>query len=153
MSRFVTLLRKCLPVLITRQASRADLIALDSPFLPEPAKEESADADFKAAWDSMENANIRGWCEASLDLIVRLLQSLEYRMRVIATDQPPFEGACGSCEDPFLTHLDLQAISRSLYWGQNLGSMQLSDCGRGRTRVVYGAYVVTIWSCVPPSRG
>jgi len=73
-------------------ASRADLIALDSPFFAESAKEESADADFKAAWDSMESANVRGWCEASLDMIVRLLQSLQYRMRVIATDQPPFEG-------------------------------------------------------------
>ncbi|KAG8214010.1 armadillo-type protein [Butyriboletus roseoflavus] len=73
-------------------ASRVDLIALDSPFIAEPAKEVSADTDFRAAWESMENANVRGWCEASLDMIVRLLQSLQYRMRVIATDQPPFEG-------------------------------------------------------------
>ncbi|KAF8557577.1 ARM repeat-containing protein [Imleria badia] len=78
---------------IERQNTRTfDLIALDSPFIAEPAKEESTDADFKAAWESMENANVRGWCEASLDMIVRLLQSLQYRMRVIATDQPPFEG-------------------------------------------------------------
>lgn len=81
------------------QASRVDLIALDSPFIAEPTKEESIDADFKAAWDSMENGNVRGWCEASLDMIVRLLQSLQYRMRVIATDQPPFEGPCGSCRN------------------------------------------------------
>ncbi|KAG6375445.1 hypothetical protein JVT61DRAFT_3003 [Boletus reticuloceps] len=62
--------------------------------MTEPAKEVPTDADFMAAWDSMENANVRGWCEASLDMIVRLLQSLQYRMRVIATDQPPFEGGC-----------------------------------------------------------
>ncbi|KAF8134583.1 armadillo-type protein [Boletus edulis] len=73
-------------------ASRVELIALDSPFMTEPAKEVPIDADFMAAWDSMENANVRGWCEASLDMIVRLLQSLQFRMRVIATDQPPFEG-------------------------------------------------------------
>ncbi|KAI9569737.1 armadillo-type protein [Boletus coccyginus] len=79
-------------------ASRGDLIALDSVFIAEPAKEESGDADFKIAWDSMDKANVRGWCEAPLDMIVRLLQSLQYRMRVIATDQPPFEGAWGSCE-------------------------------------------------------
>lgn len=106
MTWFVALLRNCLSGLIQQQASRADLIALDSPFLAESAKKESEDADFKAAWDSMESVNVRGWCEASLDMIVRLLQSLQYRMRVIATDQPPFEGACGSCADPLLTHLD-----------------------------------------------
>lgn len=50
----------------------------------------------------MENTNVRGWCEASLDIIVRLLQSLQYRMRVIATDQPPFEGAGGPCGSFFL---------------------------------------------------
>ncbi|KAG9316700.1 armadillo-type protein [Chiua virens] len=80
-------------------ASRVDLIALDSPFIAEPAKEVSVDADFKVAWDAMENSNVRGWCEASLDMIVRLLQSLQYRMKVIATDQPPFEGACISRGD------------------------------------------------------
>ncbi|KIK97374.1 hypothetical protein PAXRUDRAFT_31834 [Paxillus rubicundulus Ve08.2h10] len=70
-------------------ASRVDLVALDSPFIAEPTK---GDPDFEAIWNSMENSNVRGWCESSLDVIVRLLQSLQYGMRVIAIDQPPFEG-------------------------------------------------------------
>ncbi|KIJ67872.1 hypothetical protein HYDPIDRAFT_185857 [Hydnomerulius pinastri MD-312] len=73
-------------------AYRVDLITLDSPFIADPAKGSAADPDFEATWDSMEHSNVRGWCEASLDAIVRLLQSLQHRMRVIAVDQPPFEG-------------------------------------------------------------
>lgn len=85
------------------QTSRIDLIALDSPFIADPAKGVSVDSDFKAVWDSMKSASVRGWCEAPLDMIVRLLQSLQYRMRVIATDQFPFEGARRSCGNLLLT--------------------------------------------------
>ncbi|KAF8842990.1 ARM repeat-containing protein [Paxillus ammoniavirescens] len=77
------------PSLEDELASRVDLIALDSPFIAEPTTD---DPDFEATWASMENSNVRGWCESSLDAIVRLLQSLQYGMRVIAIDQPPFEG-------------------------------------------------------------
>lgn len=47
---------------------------------------------FEEIWDAMENSNSRGWCESSMDNIVRLLQSLQHSMKVIAVDQPPFEG-------------------------------------------------------------
>ncbi|KAF9227270.1 ARM repeat-containing protein [Gyrodon lividus] len=73
-------------------ASGVDLIALESPFIAGPARDTLADPDFEAIWDCMETSNVRGWCEVSLDAIVRGLQSLQYRMRVIAIDQPPFEG-------------------------------------------------------------
>lgn len=43
-------------------------------------------------WNSMEDSNVRGWCEVSIDTIVRLLQSLQLRMRVTPVDQAPFEG-------------------------------------------------------------
>jgi len=73
------------------QASRVDLISLDNTpndvvmTIPTPDS-------FEEIWDAMENSNSRGWCESSMDNIVRLLQSLQHSMRVIAVDQPPFEG-------------------------------------------------------------
>ncbi|KAH7909974.1 armadillo-type protein [Hygrophoropsis aurantiaca] len=77
-------------------ASRVDLISLDSPFIADPdAVAGHLEPVFEDAWDSMERSNVRGWCEASLDSIVRLLQSLQHRLIVIAVDQPPFEDMAG----------------------------------------------------------
>ncbi|KAH7926514.1 ARM repeat-containing protein [Leucogyrophana mollusca] len=73
-------------------ASRVDLITLDSPFLADPDAPPHAEPVFEDAWDAMERSNLRGWCEASMDSIVRLLQGLQHRLVVIAVDQPPFEG-------------------------------------------------------------
>ncbi|KAG1751650.1 armadillo-type protein [Suillus paluster] len=73
-------------------ASRVDLISLDATFSEVPVTVLTPEPDFEEVWDAMETSNFRGWCESSMDNIVRLLQSLQHSMRVIAVDQPPFEG-------------------------------------------------------------
>ncbi|KAJ8592328.1 ARM repeat-containing protein [Rhizopogon salebrosus TDB-379] len=73
-------------------ASRIDLISLDVAPNEVPVTVPSPEHDFEEVWDAMEHSNSRGWCESSMDNIVRLLQSLQHSMRVIAVDQPPFEG-------------------------------------------------------------
>ncbi|KAG2345684.1 ARM repeat-containing protein [Suillus weaverae] len=73
-------------------ASRVDLISLDTAFSEVPVTFPIPESDFEEVWDAMENSNLRGWCESSMDNVVRLLQSLQHSMRVIAVDQPPFEG-------------------------------------------------------------
>lgn len=82
------------------QTGRADLITLDSPFIADPLDQiihedssaSSQTLDFESVWNSLENSNSRGWCERSSDDIVRLLQKLQLKLRVISTDQPPFNG-------------------------------------------------------------
>lgn len=74
------------------QASRVDLISLDTVFSEVPVAFPNPVPDFEEVWDAMEHSNLRGWCESSMDNVVRLLQSLQHSMRVIAVDQPPFEG-------------------------------------------------------------
>ncbi|KAG2368350.1 armadillo-type protein [Suillus spraguei] len=73
-------------------ASRVDLISLDSAVSKVPMSFPTPEPDFEEIWDAMENSNLRGWCESPMDNVVRLLQSLQHSMRVIAVDQPPFEG-------------------------------------------------------------
>ncbi|TBU35735.1 ARM repeat-containing protein [Dichomitus squalens] len=77
----------------------ADLIALDSPFISEPAGPSLANTissimeqDFEATWNSLESGAARGWCEASIDAVLRRLQGLQRRLRVTERDRPPFEG-------------------------------------------------------------
>ncbi|KAG2146464.1 armadillo-type protein [Suillus bovinus] len=72
-------------------ASRIDLISLDTASSEVPVGFLAPEPDFEDVWDAMENSNLRGWCESSMDNVVRLLQSLQHSMRVIAVDQPPFE--------------------------------------------------------------
>lgn len=81
---------KCL----ASQASRVDLIAFDSPFMSDPPYTSSSDTepDFESTWNSLQDSNARGWCEASIDVILRRLQGLQHRLTVIAADLPPFEG-------------------------------------------------------------
>ena len=82
------------------QAERADLIALDSPFIADPPdpilpKDQEAlsqSIDFKSMWNSLDNFNSRGWCERSSDDVVRLLQKLRLKLQVISSDQEPFKG-------------------------------------------------------------
>ncbi|KAG1815973.1 armadillo-type protein [Suillus subaureus] len=85
------------------QASRIDLISLDAAFSEVPP-------DFEEVWDVMENSNLRGWCESSMDHVVRLLQSLQHSMRVIAVDQPPFEGM-----STLKTGLQVRTMLRSIF--------------------------------------
>ncbi|OJA17845.1 hypothetical protein AZE42_03319 [Rhizopogon vesiculosus] len=73
-------------------ASRVDLISLDMAPNEISVTVPTLEPYFEEVWDAMENSNSRGWCESSMDNIVRLLQSLQHSMRVIAVDQPPFEG-------------------------------------------------------------
>jgi AP-4 complex subunit epsilon-1 len=82
------------------QADRADLINLDSPFIadPDPVVHEEQDAasqsiDFESIWSNLDDSNSRGWCERSSDDVVRLLQKLQLKLRVISSDQPPFNGS------------------------------------------------------------
>lgn len=86
------------------QAERADLITLDSPFIADPldpVEREDQDTlsqsiDFESIWNNLENSNSRGWCERSSDDVVRLLQKLQLKLRVISSDQPPFKGSISS---------------------------------------------------------
>ncbi|KAI0737673.1 hypothetical protein BC629DRAFT_1300621 [Irpex lacteus] len=79
--------------------SKSDLIALDSPFLTEPPSAPAvsvtssvAELDFEGVWNKLHGANLRGWCDSPIDVVVRRLQSIQRRMRVTAADQPPFQG-------------------------------------------------------------
>ncbi|KAG1760911.1 armadillo-type protein [Suillus occidentalis] len=65
-------------------ASRVDLISLDTVFSEVPVASPNPVPDFEEVWDAMEHSNLRGWCESSMDNVVRLLQSLQHSMRVIA---------------------------------------------------------------------
>ena len=91
-------------LLRTTQSVAADLIALDSPFMSEPAGPSLAstvssimEQDLEATWNSLESGAARGWCEASIDTILRRLQGLQRRLRVTERDRPPFEGTLGCC--------------------------------------------------------
>jgi AP-4 complex subunit epsilon-1 len=79
------------------QLPKPDLITLDSPFLAEPPTTVSgtssvAELDFQGVWDRLRDANLRGWCDSPIDVVVRRLQSIQKRMRVTAADQLPFQG-------------------------------------------------------------
>lgn len=77
----------------------ADLIALDSPFMSEPAAPSITstlgsvvEPDFEKTWNVLESGAARGWCESSMDTVLRKLQGLQRRLRVTERDGPPFEG-------------------------------------------------------------
>ena len=82
-----------------REASRVDLISLESPFqddsefvnFTEPV--ESGD-DFDAIWQSFgDSCDLRGWCNIPVDKVVRRLQWVEqHYLRVIPADLAPFTG-------------------------------------------------------------
>ncbi|KAI0082819.1 ARM repeat-containing protein [Panus rudis PR-1116 ss-1] len=76
------------------QARRVDLINLDSPFVSEPATSISSlnEPDFEQLWNSLASGNARGWCEASIDSVVRKLQGLQRPLKVTPADQGPFVG-------------------------------------------------------------
>lgn len=40
----------------------------------------------------MQHSNARGWCEVTIDVVVRKLQGSQHRLTVIPTDLAPFEG-------------------------------------------------------------
>lgn len=76
-------------------ASKMDLISLDSPFVSEPLSSQASsiiEPDFEKTWNSFVDHHSRGWCETSIDLVVRQLQTLDHPLRVTPSDQPPFQG-------------------------------------------------------------
>ncbi|TCD66013.1 hypothetical protein EIP91_001913 [Steccherinum ochraceum] len=77
-------------------SSQVDLLGLDSPFISEPpasaSSSVSADLDFEKIWNTLAHANSRGWCEVTIDVVVRKLQSMQHTLQVTASDQPPFQG-------------------------------------------------------------
>ncbi|CDO72932.1 hypothetical protein BN946_scf185002.g117 [Trametes cinnabarina] len=89
-----------LPVvqILDEDASAPDLIALDSPFMSEPPSIAGTlstcitEHDFESTWNSLESSPSRGWCEASIDTVLRKLQGLHRRLKVTERDRPPFEG-------------------------------------------------------------
>lgn len=85
---------------MTLQATRVDLIALDSPFVTAPTALISdafnvVEPDFEGIWNDLETYNSRGWCEMSIDAVVRLLQGMQRRLQVTPADQAPFVGELG----------------------------------------------------------
>ncbi|KAI0819517.1 ARM repeat-containing protein [Trametes gibbosa] len=88
-----------LPVvqILDEDALPADLIALDSPFITEPSPSIAstlsiAEHDFETTWNSLESSTSRGWCESSMDAVLRRLQGLQRRLKVTERDRAPFEG-------------------------------------------------------------
>ena len=51
-----------------------------------------AEQDCETTWNALESGAARGWCESSMDAVLRRLQGLQRRLRVTERDQPPFEG-------------------------------------------------------------
>ncbi|OBZ69200.1 AP-3 complex subunit delta [Grifola frondosa] len=79
-------------------ASHVDLIALDSPFISEPpairstAPRVMVEYDFESTWNKLETHQVRGWCDAPIDAVLRRLQDMQRRLIVIEADMPPFKG-------------------------------------------------------------
>ena len=80
-------------------SAAADLISLDSPFMSEPVvpsitstMSSVIEQDFETTWNALEAGAARGWCEASMDTVLRRLQGLQRRLRVTERDRAPFEG-------------------------------------------------------------
>lgn len=71
-------------------------MVFDSPFIADPAESHDDvsehNFDFQATWNTLEQSNSRGWCELSVDNVVRRLQTLQLQLRVIAAEESPFQG-------------------------------------------------------------
>lgn len=79
------------------QTSRIDLMTFDSPFISDPPDSNSnvsgVALDFEGTWNAQEGYNSRGWCDVSIDTLVRQLQGFHHRLQVTAVGLPPFEGS------------------------------------------------------------
>jgi len=83
------------PTSMSDMAPSSDLIALDSPFISDPTapgNEPEQLSDFRSSWDAYESSNSRGWCEISVDNVVRRLQAMKFKLQVTASDETPFPG-------------------------------------------------------------
>ncbi|KDR75335.1 hypothetical protein GALMADRAFT_140851 [Galerina marginata CBS 339.88] len=85
---------------IEPETSRVDLINLESPYPTDMSTPlESSDTlgdhqNFEDLWTSFQvPCDLRGWCNASIDTLLRRLQRLDnLHLRVISADLPPFIG-------------------------------------------------------------
>jgi hypothetical protein len=69
----------------------ADLIAFnDSPFISDPSV-----TDFESIWNGLDDSSgARGWCDVSLEDIIKGLESMEDTLKVIPVEELPFVGKC-----------------------------------------------------------
>lgn len=81
------------------QPCRMDLITLDTPdwadsdIVTSTEEPMSNCDDFEDIWNSFDaSCDLRGWCSASIDDVVRRLQCVEHRLAVTAAELPPFIG-------------------------------------------------------------
>ncbi|KAG6812004.1 hypothetical protein H0H92_004969 [Tricholoma furcatifolium] len=85
------------------QASRVDLITLDSPFVAEPIDTGGEVGDFEAVWNSLENGDARGWFNGTVQAVIERMQTLEQtRLHVVPKDSAPYAGA-----GPYVTCQDV----------------------------------------------
>ncbi|KAI9508829.1 ARM repeat-containing protein [Russula earlei] len=89
------------PTSISLLSPRADLISLDVPFIaeqPDDVKVSEQDEqnrdDFANVWDTASTFSARGWCDETLEAVVRRLQGLGFPrgLAVLPADRPPFQG-------------------------------------------------------------
>ncbi|KAF5325623.1 hypothetical protein D9611_000102 [Ephemerocybe angulata] len=83
------------PNSVLEPISSTDLISLDSPFVTEgTAEEESVSDEFERIWNTLpDGQGGRGWCDGSVEVVLRRLQCLDgMRVRVAPSHMPPFEG-------------------------------------------------------------
>ncbi|KAJ7039210.1 armadillo-type protein [Mycena alexandri] len=69
-----------------------DLIAFnDSPFISDPSV--ATPSDFESIWNALDESNgARGWCDVSLEDVIKRLESLEDTLKVISVEELPFVG-------------------------------------------------------------
>ncbi|KAJ7668431.1 armadillo-type protein [Mycena polygramma] len=74
----------------------ADLIAFnDSPFISDPSGPTGVDAagDFESIWNALdESSGARGWCDVSLEDVIKRLETMEDTLKVISVEETPFLG-------------------------------------------------------------
>ncbi|KIK68889.1 hypothetical protein GYMLUDRAFT_152214 [Collybiopsis luxurians FD-317 M1] len=84
------------------ETSATDLIAFDSPFVPDPTETQSSQQgegssrSFDKLWEDFE-AETRGWYGKSIDQLLRRVQQMDplnVDVSVIETSLPPFLGEC-----------------------------------------------------------
>ncbi|KAJ7128916.1 armadillo-type protein [Mycena crocata] len=76
----------------TSSSQAVDLIAFnDSPFISDPSAD--GPGDFESIWNALnESSGARGWCDVSLEDVVKRLESMEDTLKVISVEELPFVG-------------------------------------------------------------
>ncbi|KAJ7690631.1 armadillo-type protein [Mycena rosella] len=69
-----------------------DLIAFnDSPFISDPSVDNAS--EFESIWNSLdESSGARGWCDSSIEVVIKQLESVEDTLQVIPVQESPFIG-------------------------------------------------------------